>query len=188
MKASIYSTNTGQILRIVDSPNELLTLQLQEGETYLEGLIDDSKYYIENGGAVELPSQPSQYHIFDWNTKVWYDPRGLQDFKSSKWAEIKAARDVTEFGTFVWNNHVFDATPASQQRIAGAVQLAAIVPTYSVTWTLADNSTILLTAADLLEVGVALGQHVAAAHEKARLLRQAIDSATTIAEVQALNW
>ena len=41
-----------------------------------------------------------------------------------------------------------------------------------------------LTAADMIAVGVALGQHVNACHERARVLRGEIDRVTTAAEAE----
>jgi hypothetical protein len=66
---TIYSQSTGQILRIVQT-NDIQS-QLQVGESYLEGSIDDSAYYIENNLPVEIPAQPSQYSVFDFVTKQW---------------------------------------------------------------------------------------------------------------------
>ena len=40
-----------------------------------------------------------------------------------------------------------------------------------------------LNAADMIAVGVALGQHVNACHERARVLRAELDEATTVAKL-----
>ena len=48
---------------------------------------------------------------------------------------------------------------------------------FSIDWTLADNTVRTLNAADMIAVGVALGQHVNACHERARVLRGEIESA-----------
>lgn len=66
--------------------------------------------------------------------------------------------------------------------------LAAMAPGFTVDWTLANNSVRNLNAADLANVGAALGMHVAAQHAKARLLRSQIEAATTVAEVDAVTW
>jgi len=44
-----------------------------------------------------------------------------------------------------------------------------------------------LTAADMIAVGVALGQHVNACHERARVLRGQIDGATDLEEIRPVN-
>ncbi|RYY55498.1 MAG: DUF4376 domain-containing protein, partial [Comamonadaceae bacterium] len=55
-------------------------------------------------------------------------------------------------------------------------------------WTLANNDSVLLDADGMVAVGVALGQHVAAAHAHAKALRAAINSATTTAAVAEITW
>jgi hypothetical protein len=69
MNYTIYSSSTGQILRIVQTTD--IESQIQDGESYLEGSINDSAYYIENGVAVAIPPKPSEYSVFDFTTKQW---------------------------------------------------------------------------------------------------------------------
>jgi hypothetical protein len=134
------------------------------------------------------PAQPDEYHVFDYTTKQWYDPRTLNDIKLAKWAIIKQARSSAEFGGFTWDGSPFDSDAISQSRIQGAVQLAATAPGFTIDWTLANNSVRNLSAADLANVGAALGMHVATQHAKARTLRSQIEAATTPAEVDAVVW
>ena len=96
MTYTIYSQKTGQILRIVQTND--IESQLQDGESYLEGSIDDSAYYIENGSAVEIPPQPNQYSIFDFVTKQWVEdqnsalayvlPKRQKLLYASDWTQI----------------------------------------------------------------------------------------------------
>ena len=75
MNYTIYSQSTGQILKIVVTDD--IQSQLQSGESYLEGSIDDSTYYIANGVAVAIPAQPDQYSVFDFTTKQWVQQENL---------------------------------------------------------------------------------------------------------------
>lgn len=75
MNYTIYSQSTGQILKIVVTDD--IQSQLQSGESYLDGSIDDSTYYIENGVAVAIPAQPDQYSVFDFTTKQWVQQENL---------------------------------------------------------------------------------------------------------------
>lgn len=137
---------------------------------------------------VALPERPSPNHRFDYAKKQWIDPRTLNDIKLAKWAIIKQARSSAEFGGFTWDGSPFDSDAISQSRIQGAVQLAAMAPGFTIDWTLANNSVRNLSAADLANVGAALGMHVATQHAKARTLRSQIEAATTPAEVEAVTW
>lgn len=141
---------------------------------------------------VIAPASPSPHHVFDYTTKQWVDPRTLADLKEAKWLEIKAARDAAEFGSFTWDNSTFDSDPTSQSRIQGAAQLATLAlmnsQPFSIDWTLADNSTRVLTAQDMLAVGTAMGVHTNTQHVKARLKRDMINAATTAEEIAAITW
>jgi hypothetical protein len=75
MNYTIYSQSTGQILKIVVTDD--IQSQLQSGESYIEGSIDDSAYYIENDAAVAIPAKPDQYSVFDFTTKQWLQQENL---------------------------------------------------------------------------------------------------------------
>lgn len=75
MNYTIYANATGEILRIVLTDD--IQSQLQNGESYLEGSIDDSAYYIANGVAVAIPAKPDQYSVFDFTTKQWVQNQNL---------------------------------------------------------------------------------------------------------------
>ena len=64
---TIYSDNTGEILRAVQTDN--IDSQLQLNESYVNGSIDSSVYYIENNVAVEIPPKTSPYAVFNFTTK-----------------------------------------------------------------------------------------------------------------------
>ena len=53
---------------------------------------------------------------------------------------------------------------------------------------IADNSVRTLSAAQMVAVGVAAGQHVAAQRATARALREQIQAATTPQELEAIVW
>jgi hypothetical protein len=116
----------------------------------------------------------------------------LETAKRNKWAEIKHAREMFEFGEFTWNGKVFDADPLSQQRISQATQQAMLskslgIP-YTQDWTLRDNSVVQLNADEMIEVALALGQHTNIAHNKSRSLRTVLDLTTTPQEVATISW
>ena len=143
--------------------------------------------YVEAGCVVEIPVKPSAHHVFDWAAKAWLDPRSLQDLKDARWAEVRRERDSAEFDGFSWDGSRFDSDALSQQRITGAVTLAMMNSAFSIDWTLADNTVRTLDAADMIAVGSALGQHVNACHERARVLRGEIDGATDLEEIRPVN-
>ncbi|EZQ10721.1 DUF4376 domain-containing protein [Acinetobacter sp. Ver3] len=138
-------------------------------------------YYQE--GWVDMPPQPSQFHVFSYETKEWIDPRSLDEIKAQKWAEIKTGRDQLEFGGFEFEGNVYDSDQVSQGRIMGAA--AAGVDQI---WTLADNTTVELTAQQLNQLYQALQAHISSTHERGRVARQAIFSASSKEEVEAIQF
>ena len=136
-------------------------------------------------GISKLPPQP----FMRWVSGAWTDVRDLEQKKADKWGQIKATRDSIEHGGFTWDGSTFDSDLASQNKIIGAVQLANVTgPTFTIDWTLANNSVRALSAADMVEVGKTLGLHVSTQHTIARGLRQQIEAATTAQQVEAIAW
>lgn len=188
---NVYYTEQGEIERYTtglppmpDPKPGQSVITLQQDDMW----INPSLCYVEGGALREMPPRPSEGHTFDYANKQWVDPRTLSDLQAAKWAQIKRDRDEAEFGGFTWDGSPFDSDAISQSRIQGAVQLAAMAPGVTIDWTLANNSVRNLSAADLANVGAALGMHVAAQHAKARTLRSQIEVAATKEEVEAVVW
>lgn len=59
---------------------------------------------------------------------------------------------------------------------------------FSIDWTLADNTVRTLSGADMIAAGQAMALHIEAQHETGRAVRAAIMAATTLAEVDAVQW
>ena len=136
-----------------------------------------------NGNAfVSIGEPPSTHHIFDYHTKQWIDPRSLDEIKAQKWSEIKSQRDRLEFGGFEFGGNIYDSDQVSQGRIMG-VAAAGV----DQTWTLANNTTVELTALQLQQLYAALQTHIAGAHERGRIARQAIYEADTRGKVDAVT-
>jgi hypothetical protein len=95
MSYTIYNQNSGQILRIVQTTN--IQEQLQDGESYIDGAIDDSAYYIENESPIAIPPKPSQYSVFDFTTKQWVKDQTMAvSDVSSKRQRLLYASDWTQ--------------------------------------------------------------------------------------------
>ena len=131
---------------------------------------------------VGVGDRPSPDYVFDYETKKWVDLRTLDQIKAQKWSEIKSQRDHLEFGGFEFDGNIYDSDQVSQGRILGA-SIAGM----DQVWTLADNSTRLLTAIQLQQLYAALQAHIASVHERGRIARQKIKTALTYEEIEAVN-
>lgn len=88
---SIYKISNGQIIKTVSCTEEDLLLQYDPSIcNYVDGLLDDSMYYIENNAPVAIPSAPNQYCIFNYDTKQWVDPRTDE----TQWVIVRNQREV----------------------------------------------------------------------------------------------
>lgn len=116
----------------------------------------------------------------------------LDTAKARRWAQLRAERNDREYGGFTWDGSAFDSDARSQSRIQGAAQLATLAAmaseTFSIDWTLADNTVRTLSGSDMLAVGTAMGTHIAAMHATARTLREQLEAAQTIEAVEAVTW
>lgn len=172
-------------------PVRLLTITkapvVHDGERAVEGPPPAFPSYWD-GSWKDKPAKPGDWAHWDPTTHSWTDPRTFSDLKATAWATIKAARASAEFGGFVWDGSTFDSDEASQRRLQGLVQLASLNPSLSIAWTLADNTTRTLSAADALAVGEALASHVAQAFAHGQALRYQLEAATTKAAIEAVQW
>lgn len=118
-------------------------------------------------------------------------PLTLAERRVSAAASINTERDRREELGFPYRGKWLDSTPRSVQRItAAALAAQAVLATgqpYSVDWTCADNSTLILDAAGVIGIPVALAQHAAALHDHARSLKAAVYAADSEAALAAID-
>ena len=126
--------------------------------------------------------KPAGYMVFDYVAKQWSDSRTLDEIKAQKWSEIKSQRNQLEIGGFEFEGNGYDSDQVSQGRIMGAA-----VAGVDQTWTLANNTTVELTASQLQQLYAALQAHIASVHERGRIARQLIFEAETKEEVEGVE-
>lgn len=141
------------------------------------------KFVSENKGTTIEDLGGGQYKIVTIPTPT------LDELKTEKRAEINQARDAAEQGGFEYLGKTFDSDQISAQRISMAAQAMALAPEgATITWTCQDNSTIDLTAQELVGLVVALATWSNACHEKATALKAQIDAAKTAEELEKITW
>jgi DUF1365 family protein len=183
----VYEESTGRILKTGSTTAESLSLQAKNsGELVMEGLASDENHYVKDGEIIDKGQQPSEGHVFNYTTEQWELDIDLA--RSKKWKAIKLARQAQELSTFEWNTRTFQCDEVSQMRIQSAVQAAIIDDGLNMIWTLADNSTQTFNATEVKQIGRALANHVNTCHERGRILRAEIQSATTQEELEAITW
>lgn len=179
--------DSGKVVGSITGPMELVELNTPPNTQYIgiegEVSIPDGAYWdFGKKVFVDIGTHSNQAYVFDYVSKQWFDPRTLDEIKAQKWDEIKSQRDQLEFGGFEFEGNVYDSDQVSQGRIMGAA-LAGL----DQVWALADNSTVSLSGTKLKELYQALQTHIAEVHERGRIARQAIESAITKEEVEAIH-
>lgn len=92
MNYTIYAFATGQILRVVQTTD--IQSQLQPGEQYLEGSLNDSVYYVYAGSPVPFPPCPGDQYVFDFSIKQWVDPRSPEQKYQQADSAARAQRKI----------------------------------------------------------------------------------------------
>lgn len=145
-------------------------------EQYNNYLAKKQSYKIIDGVFTYIePTQPS-----------------LEDLKTAKWQEIKQARDNQEQAGLPYMGKVLDSDTLSVQRLTTAAQVAQLAISqnqeFTINWTTKDNSTLTMTAQQVLEIPKALVQYNDDIHNKARLYKEKIDKATTAEKLAKIVW
>lgn len=175
----------GSIIGTVSGSAEMVELNTKPNTSYIDGIEPSlpTDYWDFNlQQFISIGDPPSPHLIFDYGIKQWIDPRSLDDLKAQKWDEIKVQRDRLEFGGFEFEGNIYDSDQVSQGRIMGAVSAGV-----EQTWTLADNTTVNLTASQLQQLYAELQAHIASVHERGRIARQLIFEAETKEEVEDIQ-
>lgn len=145
---------------------------------------DLSDYWdFDKGQWQSIGETPSPHHQFNYELKQWQDIRTLDDVKYQKWQEIKAQRHALEFGGVMFEGHHYDSDLISQQRIATAIALNE-----SVQWKTKDNQIVQLSHQQLNGLYQTIAQHITQLHLKSEQLRQMIEVAETIADVDKISF
>ncbi|EAB9443454.1 DUF4376 domain-containing protein [Salmonella enterica subsp. diarizonae] len=112
-------------------------------------------------------------------------PEMLTAAKTAKHAEINAWRDIQENGdiTFTWNNHSWDASKASQDRLTPVLVVAKSgqLPE-GFFWTDANNEDVPVTVDDLTAIDAGMTQAMVIQgfkiHERQRRMKEDVDKLT----------
>jgi hypothetical protein len=120
------------------------------------------------------------------------EDKPLEDVRRRKKDEINAERDQRETAGFLYQGKLFD----SDQRSADRIQVAALAAqaainageTFSVTWTVSDNTDVVLDAAGVLGMVAAFAEHGESIFETAKALKADVDACKNGKAVKDVEW
>lgn len=151
--------------------------------------------------ADQPPDAPIGYHAYRGVDGTWVLQQEsgpsvtLEQLKTQKWSVMKSARRGAMQAPLQTPYGTFDADDDARRNIIDTAHLMqteaqTLAPGTepTVDFTLADNSVVTLTAGEMVEVALLLAGQIQAAFNRGREVRAAIDTATTVAEVEAVTW
>ena len=171
------------IMSILNGSQDVVEQNTPANAAFIDSDVEAAIFdYWDGNKFVPIGDPPTERSTFDYSTHRWVDLSTLEDIKAQKWIEIKVQRDRLEFGGFTFEGNIYDSDQVSQGRIMGAT-IAGV----DQVWTLADNTTVSLTASQLQQLYATLQAHIASVHERGRIARQLIFEAETKEEVEAVQ-
>lgn len=159
----------------LNTPRDALYVDVADGGAAAVG-----DFYSESATTFMTP--PDEHHKYNTYSGAWVDARSTPELRATKWESLKAQRDSLEFGGFEFERYIYDSDQVSQGRIMGAASAGV-----DQIWTLADNTTVELSASQLQQLYSALQAHIASVHERGRIARQLILEAETKEQVEAVQ-
>ena len=114
----------------------------------------------------------------------------LDNLKSVKKQEINQAREQARLNECAeFNNDLFDIDDKAQANILAKVTTASLSSDDSMfTYRSKTNITHTFTKAEIIALGLAIGDKIDKVYEKSWLLKKKINEATTIEEIAEISW
>lgn len=164
-------------------------------ETKLQG--KDVWLMPPNATTIKPPSSIDG-HKLKFNGKAWEqekipDPEPepeptLDELKTSKIADLKLARDIAEIAPIEHNGNTYDYDDKSRDRLDIALKALTVQgESATIGWTMADNTTATITAADIMAVFVASAVRSNELHGKYRAAKEKVMAAQNKEELKTIN-
>jgi hypothetical protein len=150
----------------------------------------DNKLHDDAGGlALSLPSWPQDAReaTLEEIDAINNPAKPLEAVKAELRAKVNEKRNQIEIAGFPYMGKIFDSDPRSFYRITTANDAAMKDPSFSIEWTVADNTKLAMNAEQMLGVMPALAGFGQLIFNKSVELKEAIEAATTIEELQAID-
>jgi len=130
-----------------------------------------------------IPKQPSKLHVWDGNKWVI----DIEQLKADKIAELADARWREETAGFIYNEHEFHSDRESQNRFFQAYMASLNDPSFAVTWKTKDGW-LEMTASDFITLYNEFQAFLQGLYQKEKALQEQVKAATTIEELNEIEW
>ena len=144
------------------------------------------------------PLNEKEGYKIKWNGEAWEyeeipvppepEPPTLDDVKAQKIAELKSIRDTKEVEPIRTDKGIFDYDDKSRDRLYIARQALTDAGGGEIVWTTADNQRVSMGIADFAAINGAAAVRSNSLHIKYNELKQRVNAAQTVEEVEAIHW
>ena len=176
------------------------SLCVPEGNVYL-GKVDPTNQYhnTEQNTPTNFPDKPFSWYKFNYSTKLWFDPRELDEAREQKSILIEAKRDEKISVPIVFLGVLLDADFRAQANITNKINefesrlsLGQEVPSEQLVWRDANNiNTTFTSRVDMLlwlrGLAVSISERGTAAYAWSWAKKAEVLSATTLEEIDAVT-
>lgn len=150
----------------------------------------DENNQIINIVNTDIITADNERQHYPWN-QLWEQYTDVMPFeyaKDAKITEAKAIRDTSEVAPIEYNGNIYDFDAKSRDRLDIALKaLTAQGDCATLEWTMADNTTAVITASDIMAVFVTSAVRSNELHEQYRLAKEQINAAQTVEELDGIE-
>lgn len=145
-------------------------------------------YWLETDTHDSEPKIQKELGTLPNGATLTRPPLSLEEVKLQKVAELKERRNEEEESPITYKGKLWDFDSKSRDRVNVALIALVVNKIETIGWTANDDTTLALSSDDLggiISMAAARGNNL---HTKYRELRDKVNSATTIEEVEAIVW
>ena len=129
------------------------------------------------------PRQPSPLHM--WDGEKWVI--NIEQLKAEKIAKIAELRWQEETGGYMYNGHEFHSDRESQDRVFQAYIASINEPTFTAIWK-TKTGWLKMTASDFITLYNEFQAFLQGLYQKEKALQEQVQAATTVDELEAVEW
>jgi len=129
------------------------------------------------------PRQPSPLHM--WDGEKWVI--NIEQLKAEKIAKIAELRWQEETGGYMYNGHEFHSDRESQDRVFQAYIASINEPTFTTIWK-TKTGWLKMTASDFITLYNEFQAFLQGLYQKEKALQEQVQAATTVDELEAVEW
>lgn len=138
--------------------------------------------------GIFIPLSISEEALCKLGVEVTHEEEPLEVIKQRKISELKYQRDMAEVEPIIYQGYSFDYDERARERInAAIIALEVAGASAALTWTMADNQDVKVTASDLRGVIAQVALRSDKLHTAYRKAKEKVEAASTKEEAEAIS-